>query len=152
VIEAFDVYAKNTVEVFFGGAFNGADVRDAGVVDENRNPLAFVKLLEECVDLLRVADVTVVSGRFAARSSDLPAGGFGIVEIDIEDAERGSVGGELARDRAANPAASAGNNGNSAVEPEGAGIAGWRVQREMPRFQGMKSLRAFNSALVLSQH
>jgi hypothetical protein len=124
VIEAFHVHAKNTVEIFFAGAFDRADVRDAGVVDENRNPLALVKLLEERVDLLPVGDVTQVSGGVAAGGSDLLAGGFRVVEIDIEDAERGSVGGELARDRATNAAASAGDYGNSAVEPEGAWIGG----------------------------
>jgi hypothetical protein len=137
VIEAFDVYAKNAVEVFFGSAFDRADVRDAGVVDEDREALARKELLEECVDLLPVGDVTAVSDGISAGGSYPLAGGFGLVEIDIEDAERGSVGSELARDRAADSAASAGNDGDSAVEAEGTGVGGWCVQRGMPRFQGM---------------
>jgi hypothetical protein len=137
VIEAFHVHAKNAVKIFFSGAFDRADVRDAGVVDEDREALARKELLEERLDLLAVGDVAKVSGGVAAGGSDLLAGGFGVIEVDIENAERGSMGSELARDRAADSAAAAGNDGDSAVEAEGAGVAGWWVQRRMPRFQGM---------------
>jgi hypothetical protein len=139
VIEAFHVHAKNAIEVFFGGAFDGADVRDSGVVDENGKTVAFEELIEECVDLLTVGDIAMVRDGVSAGGSDLLAGGFGVVEVDIEDAERGSVGGEFARDGAADAAATAGNDGDSVVEAECAGIGGGRVQRETPRFQGMKS-------------
>jgi len=139
VIEAFHVYAKNAVEIFFGGGFDGTDVRDSGVVDENRKAVAFKKLIKEGVDLLTVGDIAMVRRGVPAGGSDLLAGGLGVVKVDIEDAERGSMGSEFAGDGAADAAATAGDDGNSAIEAECGGISGWRVQRETPRFQGMKS-------------
>jgi hypothetical protein len=124
VVEAFYIHAKNAVEIFFGGAFDGADVRDACVVDENRKTFACKKLIEECPDLATVGDVAMIRGGVSTGGSDLLAGGFGVVEIDVEDAERGSVGGELARDGAADAAASAGDDGDATVEAEGAWIGG----------------------------
>jgi hypothetical protein len=124
VVEAFYIYAKDAVEVFFSGAFDGADVRDSGIVDENRKAVAWKKLIEERVDLVTVGDIAQVRGGVSAGSGDLLAGSLGVVEIDVEDAERGSVGGELARDGAADAAASAGDDGDATVEAEGAWIGG----------------------------
>jgi hypothetical protein len=99
-------------------------VRDSGIVDENRKAVAWKKLIEERVDLVTVGDIAMVRGGVSTGGSDLLAGGFGVVEIDVEDAERGSVGGELARDGAADAAASAGDDGDATVEAEGAWIGG----------------------------
>jgi hypothetical protein len=146
VIEAFHVHPKNTVKFFFGGPFDRADVRDAGVIDKNRKTLALGELLKKRADLLAVGDIATVSGGVSAGGVNLLASGFGRFEIHIEDAERGSVGGELARDRAADPAAAAGDDGDSAIESKRTAMGRWRIQRETPRFQGMKSLWAFYSA------
>ena len=49
------------------------------------------------------------------------------------------MGGELLRDRPADPTAATGNDGHSTVESEPNLIARLMIQREIPRFQGMKS-------------
>jgi hypothetical protein len=139
VVEALDVYANDAVKVFSGRGFNGADVRNAGVVDENRETFSLKYLLEECSYLLLVGNITAVSGRVPAFGSNLLARCFGIFEVDVRDANRGSMPSEPARDRAANSAATARDDGYSAVEPEFELITCLRIQRETPRFQGMKS-------------
>jgi hypothetical protein len=49
------------------------------------------------------------------------------------------MGREVPRDRPANPTAATGNHGHSAVESELSLIVCLTIQRETPRFQGMKS-------------
>ena len=46
VVEAFDVHANDAVEVFLGRALDRADVRDAGIIDQDVNALAAEQFLE----------------------------------------------------------------------------------------------------------
>ena len=59
--------------------------------------------------------------------------------IDIDDSYGCSVGREACGDRTSNAAPGTCDDGHLAIQPEILRIAARGVQREIPRFQGIKS-------------
>lgn len=148
VVEAFDVNAEDTIEIFRRCALDGADVRDAGIVDENVQAVAVEDLLEDRFYCGVIANVAAVWGSVAVLGRDLVAGfGCGFF-VEIEDVNGRAVGGKFECDGAADAAARAGDEGSLAIESKLAGVGERSGQRDTPRFQGMKSSCAFCSALV----
>ena len=140
MIEPLDVHAHDPVEVFFSCALDRAYVRDAGVVDKDREPLPFKDLVKKRLYLLLVSNITSVGGCVPTLRDNLPAGCLGIVEIDVEDADGCPVGGKLSRDRTSNSTATTCNNGNFPIGEVLITAATLMIQSETPRFQGMKSV------------
>ena len=94
----------------------------AGGVDQNVDPVAEGGLGggDQAVDRRRVGHVGLVNDRRAARGLDqaqglLGAGGI----IGVVDADLGAFGGKLQRDRAADVAAAAGDDGHLVVQGHG---------------------------------
>jgi len=139
VIEPLDVHAHDSIEVFFGRAFDRAYVRDASIIDKNRQLLPFKDLLKKCLYLFLVGNITMMSGCVPTLRDNLLAGCLGIGEIDVKDASGYPVDGKLFRDRASNSAATACNRGNFPVSGGPITAATWVIQSETPRFQGIKS-------------
>ncbi len=140
VVKTFDVYPHNAVEVFFGCTFDGSDVRDAGVVDENMNCAVFPgERVKYALYLSLVGDITGICRCLSTRRLDLSASCFAGIGADVEDADCGAICGELEADCLPDAAASAGYDGYSSAEAELARIAFPVGQSETPRFQGMKS-------------
>jgi hypothetical protein len=139
VVETTDVHANDVIEIFWGGGFDRADMRDSSVVDENVNALLAEDLLESDVHKLLIGHVAEVEGSVAASVGNLLAGcgrrGF----VDVQNAKRRALFREPESNGLPDAAATAGDDGEFAIEPE---ISRGRVlvgQSETPRFQGMKS-------------
>ena len=83
VVEPLDVHANDPVEVFLRGALDGADVRDAGIIDEDENAVAEEKLIECRSHVLLAGHIAEVGGGAAASGSDPLAscGGGGFVYV-----------------------------------------------------------------------
>ena len=148
VVNAFYVDGEEAIEVDFGGGLDGANVGDAGVVDENVEGLLAGELIENGLHLSVIGDVAEVLVGSAAFGGDFTSHGIGGVRVLVEDADGGPFTGEAKSDGAADSAAGAGDYGDFAVEAKGAVVLGGCAQRETPRFQGMKSFCARSSALV----
>lgn len=148
VVEAFDVDAKNTVEVFGCRALDRADVRDSGIVHEDGNAIAATDVCKCCIDLRGIGDVARVGGGGAATCCDLGAGlGCGGLTY-IQNANSSAVGRKFQCDGATDAAAAAGDRGNFAVQSKSRRLDGSIGQSDTPLFQGIKSSCAFCSAFV----
>ena len=95
VVEAFDVHSNDAVEVFFGRALDGADMRDSSVVNEDVNALAAEKLLESGFHLRLVGHIAEVGGGGAAGGSDSLAGRGRSGFIYVQNANHRAVRREL---------------------------------------------------------
>ena len=62
-----------------------------------------------------------------------------MARIDIDDSNRRSVGREAPGDRLSDAAPSTRDDGHLAIQPKILRITARGVQREIPRFQGIKS-------------
>ena len=60
MVEPLHIHPKYAVELLFRGAFEGADMGDSGIVDQNMNSLLAAKFIESGLDLRRVTHVTGV--------------------------------------------------------------------------------------------
>lgn len=118
VEDAVDVDAENTVEVLFAGGFDGADVGDAGVVDEDRDFVLSEDLLKNLVDLLVVGNIAGVYGGVSASVGDFLGGELGALGIIVDNANGGAVRGESVGDGLADAAATSGDDGDFAVKTE----------------------------------
>jgi len=139
VVDAFHIDAKEPIEILFGGRFDGTDMRDACIVDQNVDASSGEELLEGFADVSLIGDVASMDGRLAANIEDLLRGGLRLLRVDVQDSHRGAVGGEFQSNGLTDTASRAGNNRNFAIQPEIAGSTRRVAQRETPRFQGMKS-------------
>ena len=148
VVEAFDVDAKNTVEVFGGRALDRADVRDSGIVYEDGNAVTATDVCKCDINLRGIGDIARVCGGGAATCCDSGAGLCRSGFANIENVNGRTLGGKFKCDSATDAAAAAGDRGNFAVQSKWRRLDGVIGQSDTPRFQGMKSSCAFCSALV----
>jgi hypothetical protein len=96
-------------------------------------------LLKGIPDLPLIRNVAGMTGGVSASAGDLFRGGLRLLRVDIRDSNRSSVRREAERNGLSNAAAAARNDGHFAIQPEIAGAAACALQREIPRFQGIKS-------------
>jgi len=118
VVIALDVDAHDAVKVGLGGGFDIADVRDAGVVDEDVDAVFLENFVEGLLDGGLVGDVASERRRAAPGLLDFGGDFFGSGEVEIEDEDGGSSGSEAESNGAANAAACTGDRGNFAFESE----------------------------------
>jgi hypothetical protein len=114
VVEAFDINSNDAIEVFLGRALNGADMRDASVVDEYVNALTPEQVLESSFYFRLVRHITRVGGGSAACGSDSLAragrGGF----IDVQNSNHSAVRRELQSNGLTNATTATGDRGDFA--------------------------------------
>ena len=94
-----------------------------------------------------VRNVAGVRRSFAAGTDDFLAGRCGLLCAYVQNANLRTVSGKLYGNGLSNAAAAAGNHSDLAAKSEVLCVVQSR-QSETPRFHGMKSSCAFNSALV----
>jgi hypothetical protein len=99
-------------------------------------------------DLRRVRDVAGVRRGIAAGTNNSLAGFCRLLFAYIQNANLRPVSGELNGNGLSNAAAAAGNYSDLVIESEVLGRTARSRQSETPRFQGMKSSCALNSAFV----
>ena len=136
--DTFDIDLVEAVEIALGGGEEGADVGDAGVVDEDVKPgAADADVFEDLFDLGVVADVAGDGAGAAACGDDLICGGLGGLEGEIEHFDMGTASGEEEGDGLANAGACAGDDGGFMGEGEhgesGAGVVGMVYQNTARR-------------------
>jgi hypothetical protein len=148
VVNAFYVNAKKAIEICFGGRLDGPDMGDAGIVHENVQAFLARELVEDFLGARLVGNVACIGLRIAAGCGNFVGGGITRFFIKVQNADGRALLKEALRDGAADSAASASNDGDFAIEAERIAMFAGRAQRETPRFQGMKSFCASNSALV----
>lgn len=124
VVDALYVDAEEAVEIVFGGGFELADVRDAGVVDEDVKRADLGEVTEYFVGLGLVGNVAGVGGGVSACDDDFLDGGDGGFFVNIDSTNGGTRSGEAQGDGATDATARAGDAGNFAIESEGARF-GW---------------------------
>jgi len=146
VVNAFDVDAEEAIEIGLGRGFKSADVRDAGIVYKNIDTALAREFAEYFFGARLIGNIAGIGFRLRTRSGNFVCGSIGGCFVQIENAYSGPLLCETLCDSAANPAGGAGDDGDLAIETKG--ITGLWTQRETPRFQGMKSFCASNSALV----
>jgi hypothetical protein len=146
VVDAFDVDAEEAIEIGFSRGLDGADVRDARIIYENIDAALAGELVEDFFCGSLIGNVAGAGFGVRARGGKFVCGFVGGRFVQIENADGRALLRETPGDGAANPAGGAGESGRLAVEAERSRRL--RAQRETPRFQGMKSFCASNSALV----
>src|SRR5262249_46246441 len=109
---ALDVDAHDAVEIGFSGGFDVADVRDAGVVDEDMNAPGLEDLVKRFLDRGLVRNIAGECVGSSARPNNFLTDLFCFGHIEIQDANRGTCSGESQGDGAADPAAATGDDGN----------------------------------------
>lgn len=114
VIETLHIDAKDAIEILLGCVFEFADVRDAGVVDENVDAAFAGQLLKDREDALHLRNVASVGGRAAV--ADFARGLLGFRGIHVEDADDSAARGKALGNREADATGGAGNDGNFAGE------------------------------------
>jgi hypothetical protein len=139
VVDAFHIDAKEPVEILFGGALHGSDMRDPGVVHQDVDTLLGEHLLKCFTDLPLIRNVAGMDGGVPASLGDLFRGRLRLFRVDVRDSNRGAVGRETRGNGLPNAAAATRNDGYFAIQTEISGPAACAVQREIPRFQGIKS-------------
>jgi hypothetical protein len=148
VVEAFDVNSNDAIKVFLGRTLDRADMRDAGVIDEDVNALVLEQLLELGFHFRLLRHIASVRGCSAASGGDSCArcgcGEF----IYVQNSNHGAARRESQSNGLPNAAAAASDQGDFAIQPESSCLGPFVAQSETPRFQGMKSSCAFCSALV----
>ena len=115
VVVALDVDADEPVEVRFGSAFDGADMRNTCVVDQNVDARASSQLRESFSDPILIGDITSIGGGVAAGRDNLLASCCGRLLIQLEHMYGRALPGEAHGNRLANAASRAGDHGDFAV-------------------------------------
>lgn len=139
VVDPFYIDAKEPVEIVFVGAFHGSDMRDPGVVHQDVDTFLGEDLLKRLPDLPLICNVAGMDGGVPASIGDLFRGRLGLFRVDVRNSNRGAVGRETRGNGLPNAAAAARNDGYFAIQTEISDPAACAVQREIPRFQGIKS-------------
>ena len=146
VVDAFDVDAEEAIEIGFGRGLNGADVRDARIIYKNIDAALAGELVEDAFCGSLIGNIAGAGFGVRTRGGKFVSGILGGRFVQVENADRCALLREPPGNGAANPAGGAGDDGRLAVEAERSRRL--RAQRETPRFQGMKSFCASDSALV----
>src|SRR5208337_1510749 len=108
-IDSADVDVDQAVEVLRLGGFNGADVADARIVDQDVEP---TDVLYRSGDGVGAGDVEVNDLRRGEGRGE----GFGCGEINVGDPDEGASGDEFLHGCFADAAGAAGDKGVTAVE------------------------------------
>jgi hypothetical protein len=139
VVETFDIYSNDAVEVFRSCALDGANVRNARVVDEDVNALLAEQLLKAGDNECLVGYIAMMSRSSATSGNNSFTSRGRTSFVYVQNANDCTMGCESQRDGLTNSTAAAGDYGDFAVQPKIDVIGGLRDQSDTPRFQGMKS-------------
>src|SRR6266404_4466246 len=150
VVDALHVDAEETVEIGFRRSLDGPDVRDTRVVDENIEASLPRQSVENFFCARLIGNITRVGFRILATGRDFLRRRVGRLFIEIKDAHGRALLSEAPCNGSADPAGGTGDDSHFSVEAESIAMLRGSAQRETPRFHGMKSFCASNSALVRS--
>jgi hypothetical protein len=123
-------------------------VRDTGIVYQDIDSSLFGDLPKGGDHSRLVGDVTAVRGGRFGLARDFADYCGGLFLIHIENPRSGAIAREFEGNCAPDAASPARDHGSLSVKTELISNAVVFAQREMPRFQGMKSCWLFCSALV----
>jgi hypothetical protein len=139
VIKAFYIDPKHAIKVRLGCALRIADVRNAGVIYQNADPIMPENFREPSDYFGLISNVAGVRRSSTSRAGNFGRDGFGVFCADIDNVDSGAIRCEFVRNRSANSAPAASNDCRLPVEAKLASASIFTRQRETPRFQGMKS-------------
>ncbi len=139
VVKAFHIDPKHAIKIRFGRVLRIADMRNARVIYQNVDAIMPKNFGEPSNDVGLIPHIAGVGRSAPTRAGDFCCYRFSILRADINNMNRCAIGCELMRDRPANSAAAAGDDGSFPVQPKLACVSIFAGQRETPRFQGMKS-------------
>ena len=114
-----DVDAHDAVEIAGAGAFDGADVGHADVVDEDIEAALGDQGAENFRGAGFVGEIAGLGRCLAAGGHDFGSGGFGAGAIEIEDVDRSAGCGEGFGNGKTDAAGSASDNRSLIIEPKG---------------------------------
>jgi hypothetical protein len=110
---------------------------------------ALPRQVVECsLDLELIRDVACVCKSGATVRGNLPEGVLRRRLVDVKNMDSRSARRELQSNRSSNAAAGTGDKGGFTIKSKRLSTDPFLVQSDTPRFQGIKSSCAFNSALV----
>ena len=150
VVHTLDVDAKDSLEILFAGGLELADVRDAGIVDQNVDGIASPNLAKDVLNLLLTRDVAQVPLRRASVVANLCGDPLSVRGVDFQNMDARASLGKAKRNGFPDAARPTGNDRGFAVESKQLRIIAVEIQSETPLFQGMKSSWPSSSALVFT--
>src|SRR5579862_1300924 len=148
VIEALHIHFEDAVEISLCRCFEFADMGDPGIVHQGVDSATPGERLKRGSYLFLICNIAFVCGRLAARFRNFPDRFVRLCRSNIDYADTGTACCEAERDSATDATGAARDDYRFPVKPEAIRIESGVLQRETPRFHGMKSFCASNSALV----
>ena len=100
VVITLDVHTHDAIKRIFRRAFNVADLRYAGIIDQNVHAPRLCNVIEGCDYCRLIADIASVGGCRAAGIDYLISHGLGTLQMHVEDPNGTAICGELECDRA----------------------------------------------------
>src|SRR5437899_10144076 len=122
VVVSLNVHAQNGIKILFARALDGADLRDACVIDQNVNSIARADCFEARFDFRLVRYITGIGHCASARLNYLTRRCLGVFLANIKDTNRGAVRCEFQRDRPPNTEATASHNSEFAVQSKSSSV------------------------------
>jgi hypothetical protein len=148
VIKTFDVDVHDAIKILRSCRFHRSDVRNARVIHQNVNSGLPCEVVECSLHLDLIRDIACVYEANATVRSNLLASFLSRRLVHIENVDSRSARRELQSNRSSNATAAAGDQGGFAIKSKPLSTDPFLAQSDTPRFQGIKSSWAFNSALV----
>jgi hypothetical protein len=148
VIKTFDVDVHDAIKILWSCRFHRSDVRNARIIHQNVNSGVPCEVVECSLNLDLIRDVACVCKSGATVRSNLLARFLCCRLVEVKNVDSRSARRELQSNRSSNATAATGDQGGFAIKSKPLSTDPFLAQSDTPRFQGIKSSWAFNSALV----